>query len=99
MKKEKRLVDIICKRFCVFYKPGKEELLCGTYLYLLKHYDTTTLELVPADYRADFTMDEEIMKQVCKGCDFLKDGCGYRDGEGTPPCGGYTIVEWLLKKH
>ncbi len=97
MKKQSRHIELICKGFCSFYKEGKEELYCGSYKYITEHYPDLKTGTIPPEYEPDFSIDEEIMKRVCSICDFLEDGCGYRDGEGTPPCGGYTIIEWLLK--
>ncbi len=97
MKKEKAYIDLICKEFCIFYKEGREELFCGSYRYIVTNFPELKRETVPTEYEPDFTMDERIYEQVCSACDFLEDGCGYREGEGTPPCGGYTIIEWLFK--
>ncbi len=98
MKKEKHYKEAICKGFCLFYKEGKDELYCGSYKFITEHYPDLRAGTIPSDYEPDFSMDDEIMKRVCSICDFLEDGCGFRDGEGTPPCGGYTIIEWLLKQ-
>ncbi len=32
--KDKDYTSIICKGFCSFYREGKEDLSCGTYLFL-----------------------------------------------------------------
>jgi hypothetical protein len=34
---------------------------------------------------------------VCEQCDFLADGCDFRQGLDSPPCGGYTVIEHLLR--
>ncbi|GBE00307.1 hypothetical protein BMS3Abin07_02358 [bacterium BMS3Abin07] len=98
--KQKEYTEIVCRGFCRFYKEGKEELQCGTYLFLRE-------KLLPADLISaitdiqespDFSMDGYIREHICNRCDFLVDGCGYRDDEDSPPCGGYVIVEYLVKK-
>ena len=98
--KEDNYTEIICRRFCRYYKEGKEELTCGTYNFLAR---TLTLNELMNKSRAamaepDFSADKEILKAVCEECDFFRDGCDFRGGIKAPPCGGYTIVEWLLKK-
>ena len=92
---------VICKKFCAFYKPGKkEEMKCGSYNFLLANY--TGSQISSAAGRAviepDFDHDSRINELVCAQCDFLVDGCDYRDGIGKTPCGGYAIVEQLLSK-
>ncbi len=99
MKKEEHYTGLICKRFCAFYRSGKEELYCGTYSYLVSECKEEDLEDIPGELDTAFDEDEWIRDNICSRCDFLIDGCGYRDGEGTPPCGGYAVVEWLRKKH
>ena len=98
--KEEEYTDIICKRFCTFYKEEKEELQCGSYLFLRERYSPGELEVaitgisdVPS--RAE---DKTINDAVCSKCEFLVDGCGYREGHDSPPCGGYIIVEHLIRK-
>ncbi|NOX20452.1 MAG: hypothetical protein GXO99_04230 [Nitrospirae bacterium] len=97
MGKINEYTNLVCKGYCAFYKEGKEELLCGTYQYIISNFTEEKIRDIPQDYKPDFSKDQKIMDLICSKCEFLIDGCGYREGEGTPPCGGYTIVEWLLK--
>lgn len=91
--------EIICRQFCRFFKEGREELACATYDFLARNL--TARELITAvrdkTFCADFSRDGEIKTLVCGKCDFLADGCDFRAGAGEFPCGGYVIVEWLLK--
>jgi phosphohistidine phosphatase len=98
--KEDSYTDIICKRFCAFYREGKEEFQCGTYLYLKEQFSAEDLRSFLADMpeHPDHTEDDLILSIVCNKCDFLVDGCDYREGLDSPPCGGYIIVEHLIKK-
>ena len=98
--KDHNYTEVICKRFCKYYREGKEELTCGTYNFL---NNTLTLnELISESSNIlsvpDFSVDEEILKTVCEKCDFFKDGCDFRAGESVSPCGGYTIIEWLIRQ-
>jgi len=44
------------------------------------------------------TFDRKIQGLICEKCDFVIDGCDFRGGLKAPPCGGYTIFEWLIKR-
>jgi len=91
----------ICKKFCSFYKPDKkEDLKCGSYDFLARNLTRAEIRqaavAAPRDY--SFSEDKTIRDIVCGKCDFLVDGCDYRDGLGKTPCGGYAVVEHLLKR-
>ena len=95
--------DTICKSFCIFYKEGKEDLFCGTYRFLMNnltsrelHSLLDMLKIRGLNISPDFSRDAEIKKLVCSACDFLIDGCDFRDNGSHPPCGGYILVERLL---
>lgn len=101
--KDKEYTSIVCKEFCSFYKEGKEDLYCGTYLFLrnnLTPHELRSLVRIsggrkhPA--RRASPADTEIKKLVCNKCDFLVDGCDFREDGSYPPCGGYYIIEMLL---
>ena len=101
--KEDAYTGIICKGLCTFYKEGKEDLCCGTYQFLKKNLTLVELrsmiELSKALERPDeytFDADDYIKKLVCDKCDFLVDGCDFREDGSLPPCGGYIIIEKLL---
>jgi hypothetical protein len=97
--KEDKYTDIICKRFCKFYKEGKEEFQCGTFLYLKELFSAEDLEssLSEIPERPSFTEDEFIQELVCRKCEFLVGGCDYREGLNSPPCGGYVIIEHIIR--
>lgn len=100
MVKKKDYTDIICKRFCTFYKSGKEGLTCGTYDFISRNLtpgelESATQSITPTP---DLTHDKKIKELICEKCDFVLDGCDFREGLEAPPCGGYTLIEWLLKR-
>lgn len=94
-----KYTELICKGFCSFYKAGKEEMACETYNFLASKFRPEKLALSIQDIKAepDFSCDTEIKKNICARCDFLIDGCDFREGIGSVPCGGYAIVEGLIK--
>jgi len=97
--KEEPYTEIICRKFCQFYKGGKEELQCGTYLYLKASFSSKELAgIVPEVPVVPLRDHDKIIENlICKQCDFLTDGCDFREGLDSPPCGGYAIVEHLLR--
>ena len=90
----------ICRKYCSFYKPGKNEpSKCGTVEFLRRNLTERevrqAVSQAPPQY--DLSSDETIKRLICRNCEFLVDGCDFRDGVESPPCGGYFVVEHLLK--
>lgn len=97
--KDDSYTRIICKKFCRFFKEGKEELHCETYQFVKRRFPPEVLENLTKDFSGspDFSQDSLIRELICTKCDFLIDGCDFRDGLGSAPCGGYGVVEHLIK--
>ncbi|HMK60536.1 MAG TPA: hypothetical protein VK452_05245 [Dissulfurispiraceae bacterium] len=97
-------IDIICKRFCRYFKNGKEEMYCGGYRVLVENFTASELQQL-ADMVCETNdiknhipaYDENLFNLVCKSCDFRIDGCDYRDNRSGPPCGGYIMIDQLVK--
>ncbi|MBF0345934.1 MAG: hypothetical protein HQL06_17115 [Nitrospirae bacterium] len=98
--KDKGYTELICKQFCTFYSEGKESLQCATYLYVRDRLseDRLTGLVCGVEKEVEFLDDAFVKETICKQCDFLKDGCDYREGLKSPPCGGYRVVEALRGK-
>jgi len=98
--KTEKYTGIICKGFCSFYKEGKEALACETYNFLANRFTPEALESSThnIEARPDLSCDKDIKAFICERCDFLMDGCDFRDGRDAEPCGGYTVIEGLIKK-
>lgn len=94
-----KVISYICKPHCAFYREGKEVLVCGAVEFVMENFNYSEIEAVPEDYSPDHSLDRWILKRVCRRCNFYPQDCGYRCGEGTPSCGGYTVLEFLRKKH
>jgi len=91
----------VCEPHCKYYKPGrKEDLKCGALQFLSRNLSRGELGHVSRGTGPlDFSRDEDIRALACSRCEFLVDGCDYRDGVQAPPCGAYSVVERMLKKH
>jgi len=98
--KRDEYTEVICRGFCRFYKEGREGLTCGTYIFLARNLTPNEIRsrVQQVRPRADFSRDKELRELVCAQCDFLVDGCDFRAGRGAQPCGGYAIVESLLRE-
>ncbi len=91
----------VCKRYCEFYKPGSKNNAdkCGSYNFIKRNLTPRELKnfIYDKKLKCDFSEDGVIYALACSGCNFLLDGCAFRAGLNSPPCGGYPIVENLLK--
>lgn len=96
--KEGDYTEIICKGFCKFYKEGKEEVHCGGYELLRDCLTVKELKLlihgIPDEYYSG-TVEDKFTEFICKKCAFETDGCDFREGLDSPPCGGYIIISRL----
>ena len=102
--KQRIYSDIICKGFCSFFKEGKEEIQCGGYRILIDNFTLNELEHLthlidkPEGLKKQIPPDNEtLFGLVCSRCDFRIDGCDYRENRSGPPCGGFILIEKLIR--
>ncbi len=101
--KQEEYTRIICAENCAFYKPGKEEMHCGGYLFLTQNLTAGELAgLLSGCSSTAFNKDSEadrwLREKVCSQCDFLVDGCDFRDNLPSPPCGGCILIFSLIAR-
>ncbi len=87
--------EIICKGFCKFYKEGKDEIQCGGYNLLknnLTHAELARLSNSISKQTNPKGIENSLREFICNKCDFQVDGCDFREGLSSPPCGGYIII-------
>lgn len=90
--------EVVCKGLCSFYKEGRDKG-CGTFTYLKRNLSPGEVRLFASGLKApDFSRDNDLRHLACYKCDFLADGCDFRQGSSTNPCGGYSLIESLLKQ-
>ncbi len=100
--KKKGYMEFVCKRFCSFYKPGSEALACAGYLFFENAFALEAIKDMVE--RIDITeanptlLYDSVLRAVCRRCDFLADGCDFREGIPSPPCGGYILLESLIRE-
>lgn len=97
--KEALFTELICRKFCSFYKEGKEELTCETYNFLVRNLTKGELgSLIEGMSKTiDLSSDDFIKGTICNSCEFFKNDCDFRAGLASPPCGGYVILENLRR--
>jgi hypothetical protein len=101
--KDNRYTGTICRDFCIYYKKDKEELTCGGYAFLASTLTIRELNdlssAIPHKDALKLSVPEDnnfLSEYVCSKCDFLIDGCDYRDNGSAPPCGGYILISELI---
>lgn len=87
--KKQDYTEIICKGFCKYYKPYKEELTCGSYEFLQNNLSVGELRKLVEKRLSIFKPDRDL---ICERCSFRIDGCDFYKGIAKTPCGGYTIL-------
>lgn len=92
--KEDEYRDIICKRFCSYYKPLKRDFSCGAFEFLK---GSLTPEEIKALIEARVFTGLIEEKDLCQICSFRFGDCDFYEGLSDTPCGGYNLV-MLLKK-
>lgn len=96
----------LCRKFCSYYKPSKDEdLACKGYLvmkHLLRNSKKIDIEEVSSSCTSDMfrnnVASEALEKVMCCTCPFHEHDCDYADGrEDAMPCGGFVFLVQLLK--
>jgi len=99
-------VELVCKRYCSYYKPGqKEEMACQGFKALhdfIEAHPTSAEDFPPKQNNPFKDQYHHLLHHtLCQYCDFLIDGCDFTDPEhtGQPlPCGGYIAAELVLQQ-
>lgn len=96
-----------CAGLCRYYKPDKrEDPGCGGVELLKRRPDLAdALAALPSpDNDGLFALaeDDPRLMRVCESCEFLIDGCDFRDPEVArekcSPCGGLRAIAGLLSE-
>jgi hypothetical protein len=98
MMKASPLVQMLCVRFCAYYKPGKkEELACQGYVVmerLMRSNRRIALDLY--EQVPDRSVLEMLVQKMCTNCGFREHDCDFIQDRTAPPCGGVVLISQLL---
>ncbi|MBW2173683.1 MAG: radical SAM protein [Deltaproteobacteria bacterium] len=102
--KKTSLVEIVCARYCSYYKPSqKQGMACQGFKLLQQCFDQDFSSLKHFPPKNDHEFKDRyphlLHHTLCRPCDFLIDGCDFKDPKHTgqsAPCGGYVATEQLL---
>ena len=91
----------LCRNFCRYYKPGKnEELACQGFVVVhrLIEKGRQLSQKKPRSISApDAATIEGLKGRVCAACSFREADCDFILSGGTAsPCGGYMLLFHLL---
>ncbi len=99
----------LCKNYCHYYKPEKDEALACSGFVIAERLMQKGLKLsfkkTPA--RTNPATEKTLTKNMCIHCPFYEDDCDfaieYRSNEEgfseSPPCGGFIFLGHLLEKN
>lgn len=92
----------LCRNFCAYYKPGKnEDLACRGLVVvhgLIKRGKRIPLGRPKKISEADGLTRDLLRTRVCRDCDFQADGCDFILTNGrAEPCGGVSLLFHLLE--
>jgi len=92
--------EIICKGYCRYYSPGKEEFMCGSYEVLRLNLTPQELRnLVKIRFRVlAENLSDYLRNLFCNKCKFKRNDCDFYAGLSDTPCGGYMILKKILSK-
>lgn len=96
--KQEPYTSLICRKFCSYYKAGKESELCGGYFYLKKFLTPSELSSIIEIFHLDLkeTLTQESLSFICSICDFREEGCDFFINRSDLPCGGYLIINRII---
>ena len=91
----------LCRNFCAYYKPGRnEDLACRGFVVvhgLIKRGKRISLDRPDRITKADNRTRDLLRTRVCCDCDFRADGCDFVLTNGkAAPCGGVSLLSHLL---
>lgn len=94
------LIKNVCRDYCRYYKPSKdEELACMGFLIiqrLLRNGKEITFEESQAVLAP--STEETLVGNVCVTCPFFPDDCDFSlKREGSFPCGGFVVLGRLME--
>jgi len=100
MKNLPPLRQTLCKNYCSYYKPGKNEALACRGYTVVEGLLARGKSLPFGDPGVEFdrTGAASLVEKLCDRCDFQKDGCDFVLDRTSPPCGGFVLLARLIAR-
>ncbi len=99
MQKDPQLIEALCRPYCSYFKPDRnEELLCrGAMIVvglqqagrLTNHHENVALKQARE-------ATEVLLERLCGACDFRAEDCDFARDPSARPCGGFILLTRLL---
>jgi hypothetical protein len=91
----------VCRNYCAYYKPGKnEDMMCQGFVVvhgILRGGKQVSLSRPATFADPGAAAIEGLRKRVCSACSFRRADCDYVLTGGTAvPCGGFALLSHLL---
>lgn len=90
--------QMLCRKFCSYYKPGKNEALScrgAVVVERLMRMDRK-INLERTGDAQDRAPTEAIVQRLCSACDFHEQDCDFMQDRTAPPCGGFLLLAQLV---
>jgi len=91
----------ICRNFCIYYKPGKNEDIACLGSRVVEALTARRGDLALAGSAGKATAVKGVLVEaLCKRCPFHSEDCDYILSHGDArPCGGLMTLSGLLGEH
>ena len=98
---ESNLHEILCSRFCPYYKPSKEEnLACKGFMVVERFIsEGNEIPFIKSDKICDIGTEKTLREHLCVSCPFYENDCDFAQHEdGASPCGGFLLLGILMEE-
>lgn len=95
----KSLQEKVCRRFCRYYKPSKDEsLACMGYLVIESLSKRGRPVAFPESAGNGVASVARLIGSMCIRCPFYEDGCDFvQDVPGSSACGGFVVLDHMCE--
>ena len=93
------LEERLCKRFCFYYKPTKDETLACRGFLEVRRLAGKGGQFFFGDRRPSVSREtaKALKKKMCTECQFFKEDCDFiLEGDKAYPCGGFLLLGQLV---
>ena len=90
----------LCKTYCQYYKPSKEEgLACRGFVVVKRLIEMgKQISFEGPNRRSGPLTEADLRKDLCPSCQFYKSDCDFILQEGAAmPCGGFILLGLLIE--